>query len=54
MAADMLVSAMALYRYQDRVGNPSADNRLEAFLDQHFDNNRIERIYPNAKLVEEE
>ncbi|HIZ65741.1 MAG TPA: putative ABC transporter permease [Candidatus Blautia pullicola] len=54
MAADMLVSAMALYRYQDRVGNPSADNRLEAFLDQHFDNNKIERIYPNAKLVEEE
>lgn len=53
MAVDMLVSAAALYRYQDRAADPKADNGLEAFLDQHFDDRKMEKIYPNAKLVEE-
>ena len=27
------------------------NGQLEVFLDEHFDNARMERIYPNAKKV---
>lgn len=30
----------------------AAENRLDAFLDKHFPDERMERIYPNAKLVD--
>ena len=29
-----------------------AANAVETYLDAHFDNARMERIYPNAKKVE--
>ena len=32
-------------------GVPAA-NAVETYLDAHFDNARMERIYPNAKKVE--
>ncbi len=54
MLVNMAVSALALARYTERVttGAP-AENALETLLDQRFPNERMERVYPNAILVED-
>ncbi len=58
MIVNCLISALALARYEERQRADEktpviAENALEEFLDEHFDNERMERIYPNAKLVKE-
>lgn len=57
MIINCLVSALALARYEERqrAGGQipaHADNVIEEFLDERFDDERMERIYPNAKLVD--
>lgn len=58
MIANMLISSMALARYTERhtgeAGSEASasEDPLSAFLDDRFPDERIERIYPNAKLVE--
>ena len=51
MAVNMLTSALALARYDARTSGDAPNGQLEVFLDEHFDNARMERIYPNAKKV---
>ena len=51
MAVNMLTSALALARYDARTSGRQPENRLETVLDAHFDDARMERIYPNAKKV---
>ena len=51
MAVNMLTSALALARYDARTSGEAPNGQLEVFLDEHFDNARMERIYPNAKKV---
>lgn len=69
MIFNMLISALALNRYVQRNTEPSqiseelveADGEavgsieqwLNAFLDARFTDERMERIYPNAKIVQE-
>ena len=48
----MVTSSLALARYDARTSGVPAANAVEAYLDAHFDNARMERIYPNAKKVE--
>ena len=50
MTVNIGISALALYRYSDRQVNPKAENVLEEFLDTHFDDTRMDHIYPNAKI----
>ncbi len=53
MAFNCLISAMALARYEERqtgYGEGQVSG-WEEFLDSHFDDGRMERIYPNAKIV---
>lgn len=66
MIFNMILSSLALARYTQRqtdgsgaetadASSPEAgqeDNPLAAFLDAHFPDQRMERIYPNAKLVD--
>ena len=52
MAVNMGVSALAMARYDARTSGVEAATQLAVFLDAHFDNARMERIYPNAKKVE--
>ena len=52
MAVNMGVSALAMVRYDARTSGVEAATPLAVFLDAHFDNARMERIYPNAKKVE--
>lgn len=53
MIFDCLLSAMALTRYTERnTTGKQAQNEVESFLDEHFGDERMERIYPNAKIVD--
>ena len=52
MTVNMGVSALAMARYDARTSGVEAATPLAVFLDAHFDNARMERIYPNAKKVE--
>ncbi len=57
MIWNCVISAMALTRYEERQrgtadGVFSGAPGVETFLDGHFGDERMERIYPNAKLVE--
>ena len=49
MAVNMTLSALALARYDSRTSGIPAQNSVDVFLDAHFDNARMERVYPNAK-----
>ena len=51
MAVNMLTSALALARYDARTSGDAPNGQLEVFLDEHFDNARMEHICPNAKKV---
>lgn len=54
MIFNMIISATALSRYTERNSNPAdAQNTssIDIFLDEHFPDERMERIYPNAKSV---
>lgn len=53
MVFNMMMSGLALGRYTERnTGKEKAENKIEEFLDDHFPDERMERIYPNAKVVE--
>lgn len=67
MIFNMAISSLALARYTERQtgGSGAADagstasaerapeeDPLAAFLDEHFPDERMERIYPNAKVVD--
>ena len=49
MAVNMGLSALAVARYEARTRGIAPANQLDVFLDEHFDNARMERVYPNAK-----
>lgn len=48
MAANMLVSAMALARSSVRAEGQPAQNAVESWLDTHYNDAVMARIYPNA------
>ena len=50
MCFNMLISSLALYRYNQRQTDSSAEtNAYTEFIDTHFPDERMERIYPKAK-----
>lgn len=55
MIGNCLLSALALGRYEERQrmgGGEETVSGVDVFLDRHFDDERMERIYPNAKIVD--
>ena len=52
MAANMGISALALGRYTARAAGIPAESAAAVFLDEHYPDERIERIYPNAILTD--
>lgn len=58
MIFNCIISSLALSRYTERNTNgdigqkTETESGLDEFLDTHFDDERMERIYPNAKIVE--
>ena len=51
MAVNLVTSALALARYDARTSGEAPKNSIDTLLDAHFDDARMERIYPNAKKV---
>ncbi|MCI9625942.1 MAG: putative ABC transporter permease [Clostridia bacterium] len=52
MVVDVLVSAAAVGRMSARNEGVSARNRVEQFLDTHYSDERLNRIYPNMVYKE--
>ncbi len=52
MAANMLLSAMALDRYSKRQSGTPPQTAVGAFLDEQFPDSRMNQIYPNAKRID--
>ena len=52
MAWDVTVSAAALARYGERARNIPPENNVEVWIDQEFPDERMEQIYPNAKMTD--
>lgn len=50
MIFNSLISAMAVYRMQNRSKNIPPSNKFEEFLDERFNDERMNRIYPNMMI----
>lgn len=53
MVFNGVLTAGAMVRYSERQSDPAPDNFLEQFLDQRYDNDWIERRWPNMKIPNE-
>lgn len=52
MCCNITVSCMALLRYGQRQEGALAESGWQVWIDEHFEDARMERIYPNAVMVE--
>jgi len=52
MSCNIIVSCMALLRYDQRNRGIQAENGWQMWIDKHYDDEKMDRIYPNAKAVE--
>ncbi|MGN1181169.1 MAG: hypothetical protein ACI4SD_08130 [Suilimivivens sp.] len=58
MVFNCIISSLALSRYTERNTvseegqSRNAESGFDTFMDEHFPDERMERIYPNAKIVE--
>ncbi len=50
MACDALISAMAMLRYTERAAGIEAENVVEVFLDEQYDDELIEAVWPNMVI----
>ncbi len=51
MTVNLIISAAALDRYSARAAGQEPENILEQLLDERFGDERMERIYPKAKMT---
>lgn len=54
MVANMAVSSLALVRYDQRERGVEASEFWQEWMDTHYDDETMERIYPNAKSADTE
>lgn len=52
MSVNLLCSAAAVYRWNERMKDISADSSVEEFMDQHYDNATMKQIYPHLKFMD--
>ena len=50
MMCDALISALAMVRYTERAKGIVAENTIEEFLDEHYDDTLIEKVWPNMVI----
>lgn len=48
MSCNIVMSCLALIRYDQRSNQIEAKNQIEVWLDTHYDDVTMQRIYPNA------
>lgn len=51
MVWNVMVSGLALGRYSERVQGIPAKNQAESWIDEQFPDQKMEQIYPNAKMT---
>lgn len=49
MLCNIAVSGLALIRYDEREKNIEASDKWQVWMDEHYDDAKMEKIYPNAK-----
>ena len=52
MICNALISAMAMVRYTQRQEGIEANNVMEEFLDLHYEDALIEKVWPNMVITE--
>ena len=52
MAVNMGVSALALARYSARAAGEPAQQAWEVWMDEHYDDAVMKRIYPYAEMTD--
>lgn len=52
MICNALISAMAMVRYTQRQENIQAENAMEVFLDANYEDDLIEKVWPNMVITE--
>ena len=52
MVCNVAVSCIALIRYDERGKGVVAENSIQKWADEHYDDAKMEKIYPNAKATE--
>lgn len=50
MVCDALLSAAVMLRYVDRKAGAPADNAIGTFLDVHYPDQMVEKVWPNMKI----
>ncbi len=53
LAVNLCISVLALVRYDTRADGKRAESKWERSMDANFDDERMERIYPNAIAADE-
>ena len=51
MIFNSVVSALAVYRWSERIEGKEASNRVEILLDERLPDERMQRIYPNMEFL---
>ena len=51
MVWNVMVSGLALGRYSERAQGIPAKNQAESWIDEQFPDQKMEQIYPNAKMT---
>ncbi|MDD3404212.1 MAG: putative ABC transporter permease [Hespellia sp.] len=52
MCCNVAVSCMSLIRYEEREKDVKAENTIQIWLDEHYNDQMMEKIYPNAITVD--
>ena len=52
MCANVIVSCLALIRYDERSKGVPSDNGWKSYMDVHYNDEKMKKIYPNAKTTE--
>ena len=50
MIFNMTISSISVLRYIERLEHEAPSNQIEVFLDQHYDDELIKKVYPKTKF----
>ena len=53
MSFNAFMSCAAVYRWQDRAENPIAENSFVRYIDRHFDDEKMNFLFPGMKATDE-
>ena len=51
MVLDIIISGLAVSRWSERTRGVEAKNNIDLYLDIYYDDDFLEKIYPNMKMI---